>query len=85
MIKDRIKYLPYAIPTNKLSFTTFPLNYVKESKTIAPSIATEVHCGTTLSHQHSGITLELHSAKQCTMTKQSTATGRYSTSTLKIL
>ena len=84
MAKGWTKSWPYAIPANKLSFTTSPLNYLKENKTTAPSNTTGVHCGTTLSHKHSGITLELNSLKQCTMTKPFNATGRYLTSTLNI-
>ena len=85
MTERGIKGWPYAIPVNKLSFCTSPLNYIKESKAMASSSATGVHCGTTLSQMHSGITLELHSVKQGTMTRPSTATGRSSTSTLNIL
>ena len=85
MTKGWTKCWPYAIPENKLSFSTSPLNCFKESKAIAPSSATGVHCSTTLSHQHYGIALELHSWKQGTMTKPFTATGSLSTSTLNLL
>ena len=84
MTKGGTKGWPYCIPANKLSLCTSHLNCFKEIKAIAPSSATGVHYGATLSHQHSGITLELHSCKQGTMTKPFIATGRSSTSTLKI-
>ena len=85
MTKRGTKGWPFAIPANILSFSTSHSNCVKESKVIAPPSATGVHCGTTLSHNISGTTLELHSLKQGTMTKPFTATGRSSTSTLKML
>ena len=85
MTEGGIEGWPYCIPANKISFSTSPKNSTIESKAISPSSATGVHCNTTLSHKDSGITLEFHSLKQCTMTRPFTATGRSSTSTLKIL
>ena len=84
MTEGGIKGWPFAIPANKLSFVTSPLNSTKETKAIAPSSASGVHCSTALSHQHSGITLEMLFVEQGTLTKPFTATGRSSTSTLKI-
>ena len=84
MTKTEAKDWLYCIPANKLSFSTSPSNSTKEWKAIAPSSATGVHCGTTLSHKDSGITLEVQSLKQGTMMRLFTATGRPSTSTLKI-